>query len=214
MLEQHPRPWAAVLLAGTNDVLATHSLLWRCVEVHHNRLPPGTAPSLEFYITHMESILRKLARAAPECRVAVLSVPTLGEDLGSELNAKVRRYNAALQAAVARAAGFAHAPQFVDLHAAMERSVAQSQRRRGGERTALHRWTRRRWGEAMGFHPGVILVQALTARFMHAVLGWPWSRASRLFGLRLLTDHVHFNEIAGAMAARLVATQFLGPALS
>jgi hypothetical protein len=148
--------------------------------------------------------------------VAVLTLPLLGEDLGSGLNNKVRRYNAALSEAVAGSGGpkdgaLNHPPQLLDLNSEMG---AFLRRRPGRSASGAASSASTGWREAVLFSPLVILLQTLVAHFMHGALRLPWSAASRLFGLRLLIDQIHLNEVAGGMVARLVSTSFLDPALA
>ena len=218
VLARHPCPWAAVLLVGTNDILATQSRTWRWMEARRNGLKPSD--SLEFEagraVRHVEDTRAAIAAAAPRCRVAVVALPPLGEDLASARNARVRRYNAELREAVRRAgrpeAGLFHQPpQLLDLHARMEAHLVRQVQATQDARPAAW-WRRRRGrgagGEALGFNPALIVCQIALARALRW-LGCSWTASSRLWGLQLLTDHIHLNEEAGGMLVRLV-TEFLG----
>jgi lysophospholipase L1-like esterase len=90
------QPDYIVILVGTNDVTATlypriaKMAVTRLGRRHHQR------PSAEWYQGKMLEII-KLLKERTQARIAVASLPILGEDLASLHNERVRAYNALLK---------------------------------------------------------------------------------------------------------------------
>lgn len=59
-------------------------------------------PSLPHYLAAMDATLSTLRASSPGTRVAVLTLPPVGEDLDDDVNARVAQYNTALQELVAK----------------------------------------------------------------------------------------------------------------
>ena len=89
------RPDVVTVLIGTNDVNATFSQAWEDACRKEQRLPEK--PTLAWYRLNVErsSIACKWETDA---KIALLDLPMLGEDLASDINRRVARYNAALRA--------------------------------------------------------------------------------------------------------------------
>jgi lysophospholipase L1-like esterase len=166
-------PDVVLVLIGSNDVMAA---LGPAEERRYRRaMGLRQTPSLEFYRDHLERTVERLRVAG--ARVALCSLPPLGEDLDSAVNHSVRRHNEAIRA-VARE----HGAHFIDLH----ELVAEELRRRGGER-----------GRDLPRGVGLMLRAAV----LHAVLGWSFSRIGRKNGFLLLSDGIHLGEEAAELVA-------------
>ncbi|MEU4765160.1 GDSL-type esterase/lipase family protein [Actinosynnema sp. NPDC023794] len=152
------RPDAVTLLIGTNDVR-------------------GDVP-LDEYRADLGAIVARV-RSGTTARIALLSLPPLGEDLDGALNVELRDYNAVVEE-IATEAGVSYLP----LH---ERMV-DALRERDDEPTPF------------GFDFGV----AYLAAAEHHLLGHEWDEVARGNGLRLLVDHVHLSDRGGAIVADLV----------
>jgi len=89
-------PDYVVILVGTNDVTAT--LHPRIAQMSVTRLGrrPHQRPSAEWYQKNMFQIT-KLLKERTKARIAIASLPILGEDLASLHNERVRAYNALLK---------------------------------------------------------------------------------------------------------------------
>ncbi len=100
------RPDAVTLLVGTNDVLATLGPAWEPMYRRQQHIP--VTPTLAWYVENLRAIIDRL-QAETGARLAILDLPPLGEDLDSEINDRVREYNAALRE-VAAASGVSVLP--------------------------------------------------------------------------------------------------------
>jgi len=84
------QPNFVTILVGTNDVIASVSKVARRRCKWMKKLPKD--PTLEWYRENLEAIVSKLQEKTG-AKIALLSVPVLGEDLSSEPNRKVIKYN-------------------------------------------------------------------------------------------------------------------------
>ncbi|KAI8473404.1 MAG: SGNH hydrolase-type esterase domain-containing protein [Monoraphidium minutum] len=188
LLEAHPDADGAVILAGTNDVIA--SLGARKLAFYRLVFPAlrRAEATLAAYESEMDAMLRALCApraggAAAARRVAVVTLPPAGEDLTDAANQTVRRYNAALARVVAR---YAPAARLVDFYGACAAHLAAVPGRAPPPGLpGMSLW----W---MGFVQGRALVQRY-------VLRRGWDYIARYNGLELLTDHVHLSERAGVL---------------
>jgi acyl-CoA thioesterase I len=168
-------PDVVTLLIGSNDILATLSPVHEARFRRHQRLPER--PTLEWYCENIERILDRLG-AETRARLVVLELPLFGEDLGSEQNRRVVRYNIAL-------------------HERCER--------RGVPCLPLHRRLAELLPAGHRAPPGAgstgPMVAAAARRLL---LRQDWDTISAEQGLRLLTDHVHLNGTAATVVADLL----------
>jgi lysophospholipase L1-like esterase len=169
------RPDVVTLLVGTNDVHATLDARWAERFRRDQGLP--APPSLGWFRENVGAILDRL-QSETGARLAVLTIPPIGEDPLSTLNARVRDYNGAL-AEIAAARGIACLPLHETLVAALPPGhVAPPYDGRSS-----------------------LMWRAGMKRF---VLRRRWDRISAEHGLALLTDHVHLNDTGAAIVAELV----------
>ena len=169
------RPDVLTLLIGTNDVNATFSAAQAEQYRRNMRLPQ--LPSLDWYCGNVALILDRL-QAETSARIAVLSLPPLGEDLDSAINRRVLEYNAALR------------------HLAAERGVLY---------LPLHE--RLAALLPSGHHPPPYagkLGPIFSAVLQHDLLRRSWDDISARRGVALLTDHIHLNERAAGVVADLI----------
>jgi lysophospholipase L1-like esterase len=152
------RPVAVTILIGTNDV--------------RNGVP------LEQYRADLYAIIDRL-KAHTTARIALLSLPPLGEDLDAEINHRLTAYNAAIRQAAARAQ-----VDYLSLH---ER-VIEDLRRTGGHTP---------------YDFSFPLALAVAAK--HYLLRRSWDEIAHAGGRELLVDHVHLSDRGGAMVADLVS---------
>ncbi|WP_106396811.1 SGNH/GDSL hydrolase family protein [Actinocorallia populi] len=152
------RPDAVTILVGTNDVL-------------------DGVPLAE-YRTNFGAIVGRI-KERTSARIALLSLPPIGEDLGSRRNRELVGYNAVIKETAERAR-----VDYLPLH---EQAVAFLQENGGGT--------------PYGFD----FVTALAAGAEHHLLGRSWDEVSRGNGLALLVDHLHLNDRGGEIVTGLVA---------
>ena len=169
------RPDAVTLLVGTNDVLATLGPAWETTYRRQQHIP--VTPTLDWYRENVAAILARLG-AETGARVAVLDLPPLGEDLGSEINGRIGEYNDALRE-VAGDAGVRVLP----LH---DRLVALLP---DGHTPPPFEGRRDLMGSALA---------------RRLVLRRSWDEISEAHGLALQTDHVHLNDRAAVVVAELI----------
>lgn len=176
------QPDVVVLLVGTNDVNATLSPASAEQYRKSKRLPER--PTADWYRSNVALILDRLAMET-SARVAILEIPPLGEDLDSVANARVAAYNGIL-AELAGESGAELLPLWERLVALLPDDHVPPPYT--GNRALIIR-----------------------AALEHMVLRWSWDRISAARGLRLLTDHIHLNDAAGAVVADLVSSFVEGP---
>ena len=88
------QPDFVVILVGTNDVTATLSPALARISRLTKRFPQ--APSAEFYKYNMLRIINML-KEKTSAKIALVSLPVLGEDLESTPNQRTKEYNVLLK---------------------------------------------------------------------------------------------------------------------
>ncbi len=146
-------PTAITILIGTNDIHKTEEI--------------------EAYQQNLRAILNKLSHK----RVAVLSIPPLGEQPESEINLKVRTWNAAVRE-ITSEYGVVYLPLFERLTATFTKP-----------------------GKPFRLSIGLILVAAIR----HNVLRQSFDHIAALNGFSILTDSVHLSERGADVVAELIA---------
>jgi acyl-CoA thioesterase I len=126
-------------------------------------------------------------RAETKAKLAVLTIPPLGENLNSRMNGLVDGYNDTLREVAAR-----HEVDCLPLHDRLVEALDAT-------RTPPP-------------YTGNIR-KVMTAGARHLIFRQSWNTVSRRNGLSLLTDHIHLNDRAAAVVADLIST-FLRESLS
>lgn len=170
------QPDYAVILVGTNDVTAT--LYPRLSRMSLARLKRRVhqSSSAESYRENMLQIV-KLLKEKTSARIVLVSLPVLGEDLGSEHNECVRAYNAILKEIALQ-----EAAAYIPAHEAQEEYL-RSVRPEGGP----------------PFDPGRML--SLKFLWRHYFLRQSPDGISARNGYLLLTDGMHLNSRGAAIVA-------------
>lgn len=171
------RPAQVVILIGTNDVQATLSAGALRQTRESKSLPEE--PSLDWYAACMTEIVTRL-QSADVC-VALCSLPPIGQDLASPVNAAVREANSALRG-ICEATGAAYLPVYEHLADSL---VSQGA-------TTGPAWTG-------SWVPGVAsLVQ-------HYVLGRSYDAIALSRGWILSPDGVHMDSTGAGIIADVVS---------
>lgn len=157
-------PDMVALLVGANDV--------------RNGVP------LEEYRDNLTAIVDRV-KDQTSARIALMSLPPLGEDLNAGINRKLRDYNAAIKKTATRTA--------VDYVPVNERFTDRLEAQ--GDRPAYD----------FGF------TTAYVAATKHYLLGYSWDEVASDNGLELLVDHIHLSDRGGVLVTDL-ATQWLSSA--
>lgn len=159
------RPDAVTIQIGTNDAREIFA--------------KGGAPE-EFH-TNLGTILARLT-SETDASIAVLSVPPLGENLGSDINRIVNQLNSVLQE-IATRRGAAYLP----LHERLATLIAQDGR-------SNHIPYKLRFG---------LLLSNAVRRYM---LRQGWDQIAARNGFFVLIDSIHLSDLAAATVADLIAT--------
>lgn len=154
------RPSAVTILIGTNDCRS------------------GGNP-IESARAHLAEIVSRLARET-QARIALLSIPPIGEDLGSSTNQRVSAYNAQVRE-LATAQGVAYLPLHETLCASIERAALPP--------------------SALEFNAALVL----SVGMRRYLLGRGWDDIAHENGLAVLTDQLHTSQRAAALIADLIA---------
>lgn len=170
------QPDVFTLLVGTNDVNATFS---DAVEDKYRKEQKFTEkPTYDWFRQNVEQIIDGV-QAGTRARIAILTMPMLGEDLSSPVNQRVKEYNAAL-AEIAQAKGVALLP----LHDRLTAVIPANHRPPPYDRKRD------------------LIMPSL---FKHYVLRQSWDAISAAHGFVVLTDHIHLNDRAAGIVAELIS---------
>jgi lysophospholipase L1-like esterase len=170
-------PDAVSVLIGTNDANASLSEKNIRMMTRMKKLP--TRPTIDWYRENLTAIVDRLTTET-SARIALLSLPVLGEELGSPSVRRSADYSAVVKE-IADARGLSYLP----LH---ERQVAYLTA--GGHTPGLR------------FRDGRLL--SATAATQHFVLRRSFDGISRRRGLQLTTDFIHQNTCGATMIADVI----------
>lgn len=167
------------LLVGTNDVNATFDEQWENQYRREQGIPEK--PTLEWYRQNIEKILERI-QSETDAQMAILSLPMLGENLDSEMNQKIKRYNSVL-----RELADEKAVIFLDLHQELVNMMSAN--------------------HISPPYDGKLGLMG-KAMFQRAIFRQSWDAIARTNNLQLLTDHIHLND-KGAKAIADLIGEFL-----
>lgn len=170
------QPDTVTVQVGTNDINATYNAYWEKTYRRQQHIPQ--TPTLDWYSECVDEILTRL-QSQTSAHLAVLDVPMIGENLTSGMNCRVDACNQALRRVAA-----AHAVECLPLHDRLASLLPQ------------------------GHNPPPYTGRVgpmIRASMRHNILHRSWDRISAANGLTVLTDQVHLNDRAAAVAAALVS---------
>ena len=175
------QPDFIVILVGTNDVTGMLSPRLAQSVVKFKKLPQ--LPTFAWYSENILAIVRRL-KSGCAARIALCSLPNLGEDLDSPVNATLRTYNAAL-ADIATQEQIAYVPV----------NECQSDYLRSHQTTAGRRFD-------------VNTVQSLTLKMLlfRLVFRFSLDRIARMNGFLLTTEGIHMNSLGATIIADQIET--------
>jgi acyl-CoA thioesterase-1 len=157
-------PAEVTILIGTNDV--------------RDGVP------LDQYRDNLGAIVDRVV-SRTTARVALMSLPPLGEDLDTEINQKLSGYNAAIRQTATRAR-----VDYLPVHEQMTDLLRQ----RGGDPKPYD----------------FSFLVAFGAATQHYLFGQSWDEVARNGGRELLVDHIHLSDRGGAIVTELVAQWLSG----
>jgi acyl-CoA thioesterase I len=163
------KPDAVSVLIGSNDV--------------RTRFPQEAELAFQ---TNLNAIVGEL-RKKTEARIALLSIPPLGEDISGEANRDVDRCNTVIRRVAAE-----NAADYLPLHESLKLLIEKS-----GIRPPLPFRLRLRL--------------LLGAAIQHYVLRRSWDDISARNGFVVHTDQLHLNDRAAAVTADLIANWLNSP---
>ncbi|WP_161883674.1 SGNH/GDSL hydrolase family protein [Deinococcus alpinitundrae] len=176
--ESHPD--VVVILVGTNDLQAyLRGGFLPPLNQALKKLPQAMTP--EWYTGNLRGIVTRLQQATP-ARIALCSIPPLGEDLDAEANESVQLFNQAVRA-IAAELGAVYLPVYEQMDAWLR---AQPSRPR------------------QPFDQSRVGGLILRAAWMHNILGHRWDDVSARTGLTLQTDSIHFNDQGAKLIADVI----------
>jgi len=164
------RPDFIIILVGTNDVVGALVPEWGKRQRRTKRLPQ--LPTEQWYRDNMLKIVRYL-KENTRARIALSSLPVLGENLASSANKTISEYNARLKEIAAQ--------EQVGYLPAHERQRAYLARTRPAGRD---------------FYVGRRLTTGAILR--HYLLGQSFEAISKKYGYLLLTDGIHLNSLGAS----------------
>jgi lysophospholipase L1-like esterase len=168
------RPDFVTILVGTNDVTATLNPTLARISRLTRKFPEP--PSAKFYQYNMLRIIDTF-RDKTTAKIAVISLPVLGEDLESTPNQRIKEYNALLKE-IADEKQVSYLPVY-ELQEEYLRKVHQ--------------------GSGRSYESGGILLIKALAR--HYFLRQSFDEISRKNHFLLLTDGIHMNSRGAAFIA-------------
>ncbi len=176
-------PDFVILLVGTNDVLSSLDPALAKLTRKLKHIPHE--PTLVHYRENITAIVQALKKGS-DARIAMASLPVVGEDLGSLENRNIEEYNAALKQ-IADREGVAYLPVFEKQKEFLMQVI-------GGKGRGYGRDSR----------------LAYKALFQHYILFMDLDRISRRNGYLLLTDGIHQNSTGAGFIADEVEEFILG----
>jgi acyl-CoA thioesterase I len=170
-------PDAVVVLIGTNDANASRSRALQERARKEQQLPQ--LPDLGWYRENLQAIIERLGRDTT-ARVALLSLPTIGEDPADPAFSAAERYSQ-----VVRELARTHEVTYLPLFEQMSQQLAVL--------PARHTPPSREWRGVM--------VKAVGRHFL---LKQNWDEIGNQSGFALHSDHLHLNRQGGQLVVQLV----------
>ncbi len=171
------QPDVVFILVGTNDIFSTLSEALTKRYVRNGKLPQ--IPDKDWYRKNLTAIVEQLQQKT-KAKIALISIPMLGEKLAEKGNEKVRLYNAVVKG-IAQEKGCA----YLDLYFRME---------------AYHKNNPPSQNHPIENSISLVVKAVLKRK----LLFYPWNKVSKSFGLTLTTDNLHLNETSGQLLLKLV----------
>lgn len=169
-------PSVVTILIGTNDVLATRSEKVAQRYVNQWQLPQ--TPDLIFYQNSLTKIIEQLQQRT-NAKIAILSLPPIGERINSVMNNTIATYNRFIKATAAK-----HHITYLPLNERMWQSLNLQ-----GDNNKACPFTDK-------------LMEKAIAK--HYIFNDSWNKISADNDLKLLTDCIHLNENGAKIVADLI----------
>ncbi|GGD77827.1 esterase [Emticicia aquatilis] len=173
------KPNFITILIGTNDVNSTMSKVMekRCQDL--GRISKDTSPNFEDFKKNYIEIIRQL-KAKTQAKIAVMSLPVMGEDLAHEANQKADKYSEFVKQLASDA-------QLIYL------PVREKQKEFLQKNPQPLKHTFEETYKLLNY-----------SVISYYLLGKSWDEISAKHGFQLTPDNLHQNSIAGGMIRDLV----------
>jgi lysophospholipase L1-like esterase len=175
------RPDMVTLLIGTNDVLGTLGESWANYYMSAKKSPQP--PTLDWYRQNLSGIVQRVVEET-DAAVAILSLPVLGEEQESEINARLSLYNEAIKE-LSDADGVTYLPLNERIRSVLETAPSSSPTPIGGNF--------RQSGQRI-----------LAAMVRHYLWRESWDAVASRDGSSMFIDQIHLNDRGAALVAGLV----------
>lgn len=172
---QKHKPDVVFILLGTNDILSITSKTNTRRYMRNARLPE--VPTKDWFVKNLETIISAIQPT--NTKIALITIPLLGEEIGHFANKLVREYNQAIISLQEK-----YSCDLIDLHSSMVDYLEENPPKK-----------------PIPFDLSLNLIfKAILKRIFFF---YSWNRISRSFGLTLTTDTIHLNDTSGQMLAEL-----------
>lgn len=169
-------PYFVTVLIGTNDANAT---LFKENQIVYQRLKQlPQLPTIFWYEENLSEIVKALQRET-SAKIALISMPVLGENLNHKANTHIKEY-----VEVVKRVARKHQVDYLPLY---EKHVAFLE-----QKPPIRKQ----------YHPKHKLIEL--AMFRRYILGKTWDEIARIHGFHTVTDFIHLNSIGAQMIADLI----------
>ncbi len=173
------RPDFITILVGTNDISATMSEELLNSFKQTGRIPKDMIPDFESFQNNYEEIVSRLKQGT-KAKIALMSLPVMGEDPNHEANKKADKYSAYIKQ-------LAHDQKLIYLPLREKQKDYLSANPRRLKHTFEETYK--------------LLIFSIINYY---ILGKDWDYTSRKHGYQLTPDNIHLNSVSGGMVRELV----------
>ncbi|GKY97829.1 hypothetical protein MPSEU_000741000 [Mayamaea pseudoterrestris] len=176
---------------GTNDVRAMYCASWGKQVVSMNNLPER--PNMATFERNLTGILDFIRKSSPVVKVALCTLPPMGEDLRSGANALIREANEVIERVAKTDEKCVVIPVFDRLEEYLHKN-------RRGKRIV-----------PVEMQPLLMLAMA---PMYHVARLFNWNALSAMVGNKLLTDELHLNERGADIVVDLIVQWLLSASVA
>lgn len=187
ILDSRAPPDVIIIFLGTNNVVSTKNHTLKTI--NSSDVPQDWNFSFEpfspeGFAANYQEILKLCQQRAPQAKIAVISVPPIGEDVGSQINQTVKQHNERLREAIdTNFPQISYLPLGEILWDLLTTHYSKE-------------------GQAPPPEAKLELLDMLwntdKAFFSNHILGTSWQKLSEEKNLYIFHDHIHFNEVGAA----------------
>jgi lysophospholipase L1-like esterase len=177
-------PQIVVILIGTNDVNSTMGMALEKRYQKIGRIDKNTHPNLEGFKHNYQTIIHEL-KAKTKTKIAVMSLPIMGENLNHSANLKADQYSEFI-----KQLSINEELTYLPVREAQKDYLTQN--------------------PSYSPHTFEETYKLLNISvFTNVLLGWSWDKVSEHHGFQLTPDNLHQNSVSGGMIRELVKAYLL-----